>query len=94
MTEPESGTDYVDSYEDVSKFHLDDDREAVLLSKQTECTFMWTTTAGEPVGVIMNFVFREGPVLDVGNGYPRWNVGQESPWRSPAEAPTSESARR
>ena len=60
MTEPESGTDYVDSYEDVSKFHLDDDREAVLLSKQTECTFMWTTTAGEPVGVIMNFVFREG----------------------------------
>ncbi len=60
MTEPESGTDYVDSYEDVSKFHLDDDREAVLLSKQTECTFMWTTTAGEPVGVIMNFVFHEG----------------------------------
>tara|TARA_Y100000758_G_scaffold284626_1_gene234195 strand:- start:377 stop:925 length:549 start_codon:yes stop_codon:yes gene_type:complete len=60
MTEPESGTDYVDSYEDVSQFHLDDDREAVLLSKQTECTFMWTTTAGEPVGVIMNFVFHEG----------------------------------
>ena len=60
MTEPESGTDYVDSYEDVSKFHLDDDREAALLSKLTECTFMWTTTAGEPVGVIMNFVFHEG----------------------------------
>jgi general stress protein 26 len=52
--------DYVNSYEDVSIFHLDDDREAVLLDTQTECTFMWSTSDGDPVGVIMNFVWRDG----------------------------------
>ena len=51
---------YVDSYEDVSIFTLDDSRESTLLAKQTECTFMWSTSAGDPVGVIMNFVQHEG----------------------------------
>jgi general stress protein 26 len=50
---------YVDSYEDVSTFHLDDDREQSLLDAQTECTFMWSTKDGDPVGVIMNFVVHE-----------------------------------
>jgi general stress protein 26 len=49
---------YVDSYEDVSKFHLEGEREQALLDAQTECTFMWTTKDGDPVGVIMNFVVR------------------------------------
>ncbi len=53
-------TDYTDSYEDVSMFTLSDDREATLLDTQTECTFMWTTSAGDPVGVIMNFVHHDG----------------------------------
>jgi hypothetical protein len=52
--------DYVDSYEDVSMFALDADREQRLLDAQTECTFMWTTSTGDPVGVIMNFVVRDG----------------------------------
>lgn len=52
--------DYVDSYEDVSIFTLSEEREQRLLDAQTECTFMWTTRAGEPVGVIMNFVLRGG----------------------------------
>ncbi len=43
--------------EDVSGFHLSGEREAILLSTQTECTFMWTTAIGEPVGVIMNFLW-------------------------------------
>ncbi len=66
MTRPEhssqvdSGSDYTDSYEDVSMFTLSGDREQTLLDKQTECTFMWTTSAGDPVGVIMNFVFHDG----------------------------------
>ncbi|MFM2073127.1 MAG: hypothetical protein RLZZ623_3391 [Actinomycetota bacterium] len=55
----EPGT-YVDSYEDVSKFSLAEEREHVLLNTQTECCFMWTTSDGDPVGVIMNFVYREG----------------------------------
>jgi len=52
--------EYVDSYEDVSMFHLDDSRERALLDAQTECTFMWTTKDGDPVGVIMNYVVRDG----------------------------------
>jgi hypothetical protein len=51
---------YVDSYEDVSVFALEDERERELLDAQTECTFMWTTESGGPVGVIMNFVLRDG----------------------------------
>ena len=54
------GADYVDSYEDVSIFTLSEEREQRLLEAQTECTFMWTNRASEPVGVIMNFVLRDG----------------------------------
>lgn len=49
-----------DDYEDVSVFALSGEREKVLFSKQTECTFMWVNKAGEPVGVIMNYVYRDG----------------------------------
>lgn len=52
--------EYVDSYDDVSKFSLTDDRETDLLATQTECCFMWSTASGDPVGVIMNFVHRDG----------------------------------
>jgi general stress protein 26 len=52
--------DFVDSYEDVSMFSLADDRENRLLTTQTECTFMWSTKDGDPVGVIMNFVWHDG----------------------------------
>lgn len=58
--EDENGADYVDSYEDVSIFTLSEEREQRLLDAQTECTFMWTNSAGEPIGVIMNFVLHEG----------------------------------
>jgi hypothetical protein len=51
--------DYVDSYEDVSIFVLDDERERALHAAQTECTFMWTTSSGDPVGVIMNYVLHD-----------------------------------
>ena len=51
--------DYADSYEDVSMFTLSGDRERALLDAQTECCFMWTTKAGDPVGVIMNYVTRD-----------------------------------
>ena len=51
--------DYVDSYEDVSMFTLSEEREQTLLDRQSECTFMWTTKRGDPVGVIMSYVFRD-----------------------------------
>ena len=53
-------SEYVDSYEDVSIFTLSDEREQTLLTTQTECTFMWTTSTGDPVGVIMNYVWHDG----------------------------------
>jgi hypothetical protein len=46
-------------YEDVTVYGLDDAGEAELLAKQTECTFIWSNNEGHPVGVIMNFVFRD-----------------------------------
>jgi nitroimidazol reductase NimA-like FMN-containing flavoprotein (pyridoxamine 5'-phosphate oxidase superfamily) len=49
-----------DDFEDVSVFTLSGEREAALLAAQTECTFMWTTAAGDPVGVIMNYVWHDG----------------------------------
>jgi general stress protein 26 len=49
-----------DDFEDVSGFSLSEEREQLLYAKQTECTFMWTNKAGEPVGVIMNYVARDG----------------------------------
>ncbi len=55
-----TGKQYVDSYEDVSMFALASEREQTLLDTQTECTFMWSTKDGDPVGVIMNFVFHDG----------------------------------
>ena len=56
----ESDEPYVDSYEDVSKFALTGDAEENLLATQTECTFMWSTSTGDPVGVIMNYLYRDG----------------------------------
>jgi len=58
--ETEQQGEFVDSYEDVSTFALDDEREHVLHAAQTECTFMWTTKEGDPVGVIMNYLERDG----------------------------------
>jgi len=60
MTDAPSSSDYTDSYEDVSMFTLSGEREQTLLDRQTECTFMWTTKTGDPVGVIMNFVYHDG----------------------------------
>ena len=59
MDDDQAGSEYVNSYEDVSRFALDDSREQALHAAQTECTFMWTTSDGDPVGVIMNYVVRD-----------------------------------
>ena len=43
--ETEQQGEFVDSYEDVSTFALDDEREHVLHAAQTECTFMPSAAA-------------------------------------------------
>jgi Pyridoxamine 5'-phosphate oxidase len=60
MSEPTQPGSYVSSYDDVSKFALDDEREQALHAAQTECTFMWSTKDGDPVGVIMNYLLHDG----------------------------------
>jgi hypothetical protein len=47
-------------YEDVTKYRLDQGSEAELLARQIECTFIWSNSEGHPLGVIMNYVFRDG----------------------------------
>lgn len=46
-------------FEDVSVYTLSDARELDLLQRQNECTFIWRTSEGDPVGVIMNYVYRD-----------------------------------
>lgn len=52
----------LDDYEDVRAFTLDDERLAELLKAQNECSFVWSTKDGWPVGVIMSFVWHDGRV--------------------------------
>lgn len=48
------------TYDDVSSYTLDADDERRLVEEQNECTFMWSTKDGWPVGVIMSYVVRDG----------------------------------
>jgi hypothetical protein len=47
-------------WEDLSAYQLDDPDEQELLARQRECTFVWLSPRGHPVGVVVNFVFRRG----------------------------------
>lgn len=49
-------------YEDVKGFTLDEGRLQELLTSQNECSFVWSTKDGWPVGVIMSFVWRDGRI--------------------------------
>ena len=48
------------NYDDVRMYGMDPQREAKLLEAQKECTFIWTNKDGDPVGVIMSYIFRDG----------------------------------
>ncbi len=47
------------SYDDVKQYTLEDPDIAELITAQSECTFMWSTKEGWPVGVIMSYVFKD-----------------------------------
>jgi len=49
-------------YEDVTLYELSDEREKELIEKQIECNFVWTNKDGHGLGVIMNYVAREGAI--------------------------------
>jgi hypothetical protein len=49
-------------YEDVTLYQLSPEREQELLDKQVECNFIWTTKDGHGMGVIMNYIERDGHI--------------------------------
>lgn len=49
-------------YEDVTIYRLSPEREQELLQKQIECNFIWTNREGHGMGVIMNYVARDGSI--------------------------------
>lgn len=49
-------------YEDVTLYGLTPEREQELLDKQIECNFIWTNKDGHGLGVIMNFVAKDGSI--------------------------------
>ncbi|MEZ5503692.1 MAG: hypothetical protein R3E50_13900 [Halioglobus sp.] len=49
-------------YEDVTLYQLSDAREQELVAKQIECNFIWTNKDGHGIGVIMNYVARNGSI--------------------------------
>ena len=53
-------TEQPDSYEDLSQCRLESEQERRLLREQRECTFIWTSEKGDPFGVIMNFLHKDG----------------------------------
>lgn len=49
-------------YEDIRAFTLDETRQQDLRTCQNECSFVCSTKDGWPVGVIMNYVWRDGKI--------------------------------
>jgi hypothetical protein len=48
------------NFESLADYGLDAAAEAELFRVQTECTFIWTTRDGAPLGVIMSYVPHDG----------------------------------
>lgn len=48
------------NYEQVSVYDLDPEVREELLRSNAECTFMWSTKDGWPVGVIMSYLWKDG----------------------------------
>ncbi|WP_261319192.1 pyridoxamine 5'-phosphate oxidase family protein [Microbulbifer agarilyticus] len=49
-------------YEDVTIYGLSQERENELLNKQIECNFIWTNKEGHGLGVIMNYIAKNGSI--------------------------------
>jgi nitroimidazol reductase NimA-like FMN-containing flavoprotein (pyridoxamine 5'-phosphate oxidase superfamily) len=47
-------------WEDLSAYRMADAESADLLAQQIECTFIWHSADGHPIGAVVNYVFRKG----------------------------------
>jgi len=50
----------ITNYEDVVAYPLDDKDAEQILLEQNECSFVWGTRDHWPIGVIMNYLWRDG----------------------------------
>jgi len=67
-------------YEDVTLYALSDERERELVRKQVECNFIWTNKEGHGIGVIMNYIARDGSIwLTATRQRPRIKALQRDP---------------
>ena len=67
-------------YEDVTLYKLTPEREQELLEKQVECNFIWVNKEGHGLGVIMNYVARDGSIwLTATKQRPRIKALQRDP---------------
>ena len=67
-------------YEDVTVYRMTPEREQELLHKQIECNFIWTNREGHGMGVIMNYVARDGSIwLTATKQRPRIKALQRDP---------------
>jgi general stress protein 26 len=53
-------TDTPFNYDNVKGYTLEAEDQEALIQAQNECTFMWSTREGWPVGVIMSYVYEHG----------------------------------
>lgn len=53
-------TPQVQGWEDLSAYRMADAEHAELLERQIECTFVWLSADGHPIGAVVNYVFRRG----------------------------------
>lgn len=66
------GGDAARDWEDVRSYALEQEQEAELLARQTECILIWLGKDGHPMGVVMNYLPRDGRFwLTATEGRPR-----------------------
>ena len=58
--------DQAKNWEDVKSYSLDEAAEQALYDAQIECTLIWSSKDGWPMGVIVNYIQRDGRFWLVG----------------------------
>jgi len=68
------------NWENVKSYSLDADAEQALFDAQIECTFIWAGKEGWPMGVIVNYIYRDGRFwLTASEERPRVNQIRKDP---------------
>lgn len=72
--------DQAKNWEDVTSYSLDEQAEQALYAAQIECTLIWVSKDGWPMGVIVNYIQRKGRFwLTASEERPRVNQIRKDP---------------